>query len=99
MPLAVMPLSSTPSSSIPGEIVHLSNFDGDNSLNVNQILKDVAFKRMVEEPLIVVVPEPTSVGESSVSSEHNCSGPIFEPMDVKFPVAKTTLVTDKNGKD
>lgn len=46
--LAMMPLSSAPSSSVPGEIVHLSDSDGDNSLSINQILKDVAFKRMVE---------------------------------------------------
>ncbi|KAB8396286.1 hypothetical protein FH972_024828 [Carpinus fangiana] len=55
-PLAVMPLSSASSSSVPSEIVHLSDSDGDNSLNINQILKDVAFKRMVGELLLVLVP-------------------------------------------
>jgi hypothetical protein len=94
-----MPLSSTPSSSILGEIVHLSNSDGDNSLNINQILKNVAFKRMVEEPVAVVVPELTNVGESSVSYEPNRGGPIVKPVDVKFLVAETTLVTNKNGKE
>jgi hypothetical protein len=94
-----MPLSSAPSSSILGEIVHLSNSDGDNSLNINQILKDAAFKRMVEELIAVVVPEPTNVGESSVFFEPNCGGPVVKPMDVKFPVAETTLVTNKNGKE
>jgi hypothetical protein len=61
-------------------------------LEIDQILKDVAFKRTVETPLTVMALEPTKVGESS---EPNCS----EPMDVELPTAEDSLVAEEKEEE
>jgi hypothetical protein len=90
--LVVKPLSSVPLSSIPTKIVHLSNSEGDNPLYINQILKDVAFKRMVEKPLAVVVLELTKLAES-LEPNHS------RPMDVGPPTIEDTLMTEEKGEE
>jgi hypothetical protein len=81
-----------PLSSVPAKVVHLSDSEVDQPLDIDQILKDVAFKRMVETPLTMVAPEPTKVGESS---KPNYS----EPMDMEPPTVKDALITEERGKE
>ena len=88
--LVVKPLSSIPLSSVPVEVVHLSDSKGDNLLDIYQILKDVSFNRMVKTPLVVVVPKPTKVGESLEPNRNR-------PMDVEPPIAEDALMTKEKG--
>ena len=61
-------------------------------MDIDQILKDVAFKRMVESLLAEVVLEPTKEGESLKPNRS-------EPMDVEPLIAEDALVIEEKGEE
>lgn len=97
-PLLVAPFIAMPLSSAPTEVVHLSASESDtesdtvSSPDLEHILRDLAAKAPLIEPLAMVIPEQTESRDPSVIPETSCSKLNPEPV-ISEPVATEPTAT------
>jgi hypothetical protein len=87
-----VPLFDVPSPQVPVEVTQPSESDEEDDQNVEKILTNVDFERMVEEPLAMIPPKPTMVEEPL---EPECG----KPMDVEPPTTKGAMITKERTEE